>query len=289
MTNKLIGGVFRETEEANRAIRELKNKGYGKEDFSVFAKDKDEAKEIGKETNTEVTKESGERGKNAGKGLGIGAGTGGVLGGLTGLLLEIGLLAIPGIGAVAAAGPLAATLAGAGVGAAGGGLVGALTGAGIPEHHAKEYEDHLKKGHIIVLVEEKVNANDVYTTFMENDTQNTNMYPEEVVNHHNENRHNTSTGLGGAMHPNQTNDTNDNYTGGASRSDRGRGTDHAASGNNLNSQEDTSSGQGVRTTDNNTSTNDAERQNQKGRSDRYVDTTDRRSGGTDENDDRYNK
>lgn len=241
MAEKLIGGVFREAEEAERAIRELKNKGYGKDDFSVFAKDKDDVKGIGKETNVDVTQESSGRGKNAGKGLGIGAGSGGVLGGLTGLLLEIGLLAIPGIGAVAAAGPLAATLAGAGVGAAGGGIVGALTGAGIPEEHAKEYEQHLKNGHIIVLVEEKENANDVYQTFMSNNTQNTNMYPNDVVNNHNHNNtsnqgnltdrdnqnSNTSGGLGGAMRNNDTSndrnnqadnrnnnpvDSNDNYT-----------------------------------------------------------------------------
>lgn len=255
MAEKLIGGVFREPEEANRAIRDLKNKGYGKEDFSVFAKDKDDVKGIGKETNVDVTQESSGRGKNAGKGLGIGVGSGGVLGGLTGLLLEIGVLAIPGIGAVAAAGPLAATLAGAGVGATGGGLVGALTGAGIPEEHAKEYEQHLKNGHIIVLVEEKDNANDVYQTFMSNNTQNTNMYPNDVVDNHNQDNPNnqntnTSAGLGGAMRSDNTtnnrndntanngNDntvnSNDNYTNGETRSVRPEDTDRNVTSNDDN-------------------------------------------------------
>lgn len=268
MTEKLIGGVFKEQEEANRAIRELKNKGYGKEDFSVFAKDKDDVKGIGKETNVDVTKESSGRGKNAGKGLGIGAGTGGVLGGLTGLLLEIGLLAIPGIGAVAAAGPLAATLAGAGVGAAGGGLVGALTGAGIPEEHAKEYEDHLKNGHIIVLVEEKGNANDVYETFMHNNTKNANMYPQENVNDYNRNNPNNqysnqSAGIGGAMRGNNTNNSNDNYNHDNNR--QASGSTNDINNENVTDRKDTNN-----RNNNVTDGNDTNNQNQTERPERTI-------------------
>ncbi len=66
-------------------------------------------------------------------GAAAGAGVGAVLGGLAGLLVGIGALAIPGIGPIIAAGPLAATLAGAGLGAATGGVIGALADAGVPE------------------------------------------------------------------------------------------------------------------------------------------------------------
>ena len=49
-------------------------------------------------------------------------------------------------------GPLAAALAGLGAGAVGGGIIGALVGAGIPEVHAKEYEQKLRDGSIMVSV-----------------------------------------------------------------------------------------------------------------------------------------
>jgi hypothetical protein len=60
------------------------------------------------------------------KGTGIGAGVGGT----AGLLAGLGLLAIPGLGPVVAAGWLAATAVGAAAGGAIGGIVGALTEAG---------------------------------------------------------------------------------------------------------------------------------------------------------------
>src|SRR5512139_2880826 len=55
------------------------------------------------------------------KGAGTGAGIGGALGGGAGLLAGLGLLAIPGLGPVVAAGWLAATAVGAAAGAATGG------------------------------------------------------------------------------------------------------------------------------------------------------------------------
>ena len=60
------------------------------------------------------------------------------------MLAGVGLLAIPGLGPVIAAGPIMAGLAGLGVGGAVGGLVGALIGMGIPEYEAKRYEGHVK-------------------------------------------------------------------------------------------------------------------------------------------------
>jgi hypothetical protein len=64
-------------------------------------------------------------------GTGTGAGVGATVGGVVGILTGLGIMAIPGIGPLVAAGWLATTLAGAGAGAVAGGLVGALTGAGV--------------------------------------------------------------------------------------------------------------------------------------------------------------
>ncbi|RDW16239.1 general stress protein [Oceanobacillus chungangensis] len=182
MPNKIIGGVFAVAEDAEKAINELKILGYQSEDITIFAKNKDQVNLIEDETGTNVTAEKEGRGKNAGKGAGIGAISGGVLGGIVGLVAEVGLLAIPGIGPLVAAGPIATTLAGMGVGAGGGMLVGTLVGAGISEEQAKEYEKYLKDNKVIVMVEvNEENQSDVYRNFISNKTENTAMYPQEIL------------------------------------------------------------------------------------------------------------
>ena len=177
MEKKLVGGVFSNIENAERAIRELQDKGYTKEDITIFAKDNSQIDALQDDAQAHVDSASGNRGRSAGKGAGIGALSGGVLGGVTGLIAEIGLLAVPGIGPIAAAGPIAATLAGIGIGAGGGGIVGALVGAGMPEEEAKEYEEHLKAGKIIIMVEaEPDDQGNVYSIFKTHDTENAAMY-----------------------------------------------------------------------------------------------------------------
>lgn len=81
-----------------------------------------------------------------------GAGIGGVLGGSAGLLAGLGLLAIPGLGPVVAAGWLAATAVGTAAGAAAGGLVGALVGAGLSPDEANAYTETIRRGGTLVSV-----------------------------------------------------------------------------------------------------------------------------------------
>ena len=81
-----------------------------------------------------------------------GAGIGGVVGGGAGLLAGLGLLAIPGLGPVVAAGWLAATAVGAAAGAATGGLVGALVGAGVSHSEAEVYSESVRRGGTLVSV-----------------------------------------------------------------------------------------------------------------------------------------
>jgi hypothetical protein len=81
-----------------------------------------------------------------------GAVAGGVLGGLAGLVIGLGAFAIPGLGPVIAAGPLAATLMGAGIGAAGGGLLAALVEWGISEEEAEYYLEGVRRGGTLVAV-----------------------------------------------------------------------------------------------------------------------------------------
>ncbi|MED1862246.1 general stress protein [Fictibacillus nanhaiensis] len=141
-THGKVVGVFRTEDDAIDAIKELREQGYSDNEISVIAKDKKEVKHIHEET-----------GSKAPEGAATGMATGGILGGLGGLLLGAGALAIPGIGPIVAAGPIAAALGGAAVGAGAGGIVGALVGLGIPENKAKEYEESVEEGDILVLVD----------------------------------------------------------------------------------------------------------------------------------------
>ena len=144
---KRAAGLFYSRDEAEKAVRELKQAGFDMDRVSVIAKDAD--KVAGHDTTEDV-------GNKADEGAGTGAVTGGILGGLTGLLVGLGTLAIPGVGPILLAGEvataLATTAAGAGIGAAAGGLIGALIGLGIPEEKARIYNERVGKGSFLVMV-----------------------------------------------------------------------------------------------------------------------------------------
>ena len=91
---------------------------------------------------------------NAPEDAGIGAGIGAAVGGVGGLLAGLGMLAIPGVGPVVAAGWLVATAAGAAtaaaVGGIAGGIVGSLTRAGVDERDANIYAEGVRRGGTLV-------------------------------------------------------------------------------------------------------------------------------------------
>lgn len=144
---KRATGLYYSREEAEAAVRDLKNAGYDMNQVSVIARDNDNI--AGQETTKKI-------GNKADDGAAADALTGGALGGITGLLVGLGALAIPGIGPILLAGAeataIATTLAGAGIGAAAGGLVGALIGLGIPEEKARIYSDRVGRGSFLVMV-----------------------------------------------------------------------------------------------------------------------------------------
>jgi hypothetical protein len=81
------------------------------------------------------------------------AGETAALGGIAGFAVGVLALAIPGVGPILAAGPLAAGLAGAGIGAAAGGLIGYFKDIGISEEEAAMYAEGIRRGGAIVTIQ----------------------------------------------------------------------------------------------------------------------------------------
>nr|RNJ66642.1 MAG: histidine kinase [Leptolyngbya sp. IPPAS B-1204] len=146
-------GAFENRRDAERALTELRDSGFSMDRVSIIGKDSD-GNMAGVDVNTERGSKTGNK---ADEGAKAGAATGAAVGGLGGLLVGLGALAIPGIGPVmlggAAATALATALSGGAIGAAAGGLTGGLVGLGIPEDRAKVYNDHVNRGHYLVMVD----------------------------------------------------------------------------------------------------------------------------------------
>jgi hypothetical protein len=141
---KCVIGFFDTLTEAQAVVQDLMNNGFPREHISLVMNEAGGESALAHATATDA--------KRTGGAL-AGAGTGAVLGGVAGLLVGLGTLAIPGIGPVVAAGPLAAALGGAGMGTAAGGLIGALTALGVPEEEVQDYAEGLRRGHVLVTVQ----------------------------------------------------------------------------------------------------------------------------------------
>jgi hypothetical protein len=131
--------------DAQSAVRGLEAAGVPHSDVSIVANNSDSWFSTDKTVDRDGDGFD-DRAEGAGKGAGIGAG----IGGTAGLLAGLGLLAIPGLGPVVAAGWLAATAVGAAAGAATGGIVGALTEAGISNEDAHVYAEGVRRGGTLV-------------------------------------------------------------------------------------------------------------------------------------------
>jgi len=144
--SRLVTGMFRDRESAERAYGSLTSRGYKNDDINLLMSDDTRKKHF-----TEDVRET-ELGTKAAEGAGKGAAIGGGIGATLAAIAAIGTsVALPGLGLIVA-GPLLAGLAGAGAGGATGGIIGALIGAGIPEERVKHYETGLKEGGIVMGV-----------------------------------------------------------------------------------------------------------------------------------------
>ena len=140
-------GVFTTHASAESALNELKEFGVSESDLSYVY------------INEEGNIKDGQTGDKVGSATASGATTGAIIGGIAGLVVANGIL--PGLGTLIVAGPLATALgftgvaatavAGAATGAVAGGFIGALTGFGVDEADVQLYEDHVRRGDVLVI------------------------------------------------------------------------------------------------------------------------------------------
>jgi stress response protein YsnF len=157
---KTIVGLYDDIGDAHQTVRDLVDAGIPRDDISLVASDRNNEYSPYLE-NADMT------GTEAEEGAVEGAVAGGAIGGLAGLLLGLGAFAIPGVGPIIGAGPLAAALTGAAIGAAGGGLLGALVGWGIPETEAGYYSEGVNRGGTLVAVRTADNMVDQVVAIMD--------------------------------------------------------------------------------------------------------------------------
>jgi heat induced stress protein YflT len=145
---KTVIASFDSIAEADTAVRALRAAGFLEDDINI----------VGNDTPRNFASDAPERPpqlvtvEEAATGAATGVVAGGALGGAAGLAVSLMGLAIPGVGAILAAGPIAAALVGAGAGAVAGGLIGALVDLGVSETDAEYYAEAVRRGAALVTV-----------------------------------------------------------------------------------------------------------------------------------------
>ena len=132
---RTVSKLYDSYSQAQRAVEALEQAGFSSSEVSLISRYRDD--------NTLADDASGTT---------TGATAGAVVGGGAGLLAALGVIAIPGIGPLVAAGVLATTLVGAAGGSVVGGLIGALTDYGVSEDDAHVYSEAVRRGSSLVTV-----------------------------------------------------------------------------------------------------------------------------------------
>src|SRR5215208_1353216 len=128
-----ISRLYKDHETGARVVAELERSGIPHSDISIISNNQSGWFNRGGSKRIDRDADGvDDRAEGAAAGAGIGA----TVGGLAGLLAGLGIMAIPGLGPVVAAGWLASTAAVAAAGGAAGGLIDALAQSGIGEDDA---------------------------------------------------------------------------------------------------------------------------------------------------------
>lgn len=154
---KTVVAIFDDRSNAEKAAYEIADQGLKTDDISIVAKESNGDTEDPQTNNFTMSSEGGATGRGVNDNISDGTVGGGVLGGLAGLLIGAGSMMIPGLGIVAAAGPITGLISGAITG----GIVGGLVDLGIPENRSRQYETDVKAGKILFSM--KTDENNIDT------------------------------------------------------------------------------------------------------------------------------
>jgi hypothetical protein len=144
-----ISRLYDSYSEASEAVANLEAAGVKHSDISILASIADDWYSADRKRDTFPDRDLDGKDDRA-EGASTGAGVGATVGGAAGLLTGLGVMAIPGVGPVVAAGWLVATLIGAVAGGATGGIIGALTQTGVSKEEADVYAEGLRRGGAVV-------------------------------------------------------------------------------------------------------------------------------------------
>ena len=173
-----VVGLYDHVSQARAAIQDLVDAGFKRDNISFTANASaaeygeyfDEEGQYRERTEGDTTTNYDDDEMTSGEGAGAGAGIGATIGGLGGLLMGLGLLAVPGVGPALAAGPIVSALVGAGIGGLAGGLMGALVNSGVPEDEAGHYSEGVRRGgSLVMLTVDDDRVNDVERIMNEHD------------------------------------------------------------------------------------------------------------------------
>jgi hypothetical protein len=142
----MVTGLFRDGESAELGYKVVCQRGYGTADINVVMSDDTRKRYFSGDRQIDT-----ELGSKAAEGGELGGPIGGTIGTIIPIIVAAGLLAIPGLGWVAA-GPVAIALASAGAAGVTFGLIAALSDWGIPEERAQQYEAGIRNGGILMGV-----------------------------------------------------------------------------------------------------------------------------------------
>jgi len=164
---KTITRVYSDYASAELAVRELKAAGLGDSHIGIVASNADGwHKPGGGDVDPRHDKDRDGKDDRA-EGAATGGGLGAIAGGAAGVAAGLGMIAIPGIGPVVAAGWLAALAAGAGGGGVAGGLIGALVESGVSKENAELYAEAVRRGGAIVTAKVPDDEQAKYTAIMD--------------------------------------------------------------------------------------------------------------------------
>lgn len=160
MAEQTVVGVFRSQDDAEKAVERLRSEGWDR-NISILARD-DQGQQGQQGQQDE---QGGQRTTMQDQDLREGVTAGGALGGLAGLAAGAGMLAVPGVGPILAAGPIASTL----TGVVTGGLAGGLVDYGIPRQEGQRYEEDVRQGRILTMIRtEETRSQDAERILREN-------------------------------------------------------------------------------------------------------------------------